>query len=76
MSDETNTYGEDIHLTTIDSSTNYTELITALEKGAGEPLYPGDEQKIVCSMIYVCYGQIVYMFQIIVDIHGCAIMIH
>ncbi len=46
MSDETNTYGEDIHLTTIDSSTIYTELITALEKGAGEPLYPGDERRI------------------------------
>ena len=34
MSDETNTYGEDIHLTTIDSSTIYTELITSFEKGA------------------------------------------
>lgn len=47
MSDEaTNIYGEDIHLTTIDASTIYTTIITALEKGAGEPLYPGDERRI------------------------------
>lgn len=47
MSEEaTNIYGEDIHLTTIDASTIYTNIITALEKGAGEPLYPGDERRI------------------------------
>lgn len=47
MSDEaTNTYGEDIHLTTIDASTIYNSIITSLEKGAGEPLYPGDERRI------------------------------
>ena len=46
MSDETNTYGDDIHLTTTDATTIYNTLITALEKGAGEPLYPGDERRI------------------------------
>lgn len=47
MSEEaTNIYGEDINLTTIDASTIYTNIITALEKGAGEPLYPGDERRI------------------------------
>ncbi len=44
MSDETNTYGDDIHLTTTDATTIYNTLIAALEKGAGEPLYPGDER--------------------------------
>ena len=46
MSDETNTYGDDIHLATTDATTIYNTLITALEKGAGEPLYPGDERRI------------------------------
>lgn len=46
MSDETNIYGEDIHLTTIDASTIYTKIITELEKGVDEPLYPGDERRI------------------------------
>lgn len=47
MSEEaTNIYGEDINLATIDASTIYTSIITALEKGAGEPLYPGDERRI------------------------------
>lgn len=46
MSDETNTYGDDIHLTTTDATTIYNTLIAALEKGAGEPLYPGDERRI------------------------------
>lgn len=46
MSDETNIYGEDIHLTTIDAATIYNTLISELEKGAGEPLYPGDERRI------------------------------
>jgi len=46
VSDETNTYGDDIHLTTTDATTIYNTLIAALEKGAGEPLYPGDERRI------------------------------
>lgn len=45
-SENTNIYGEDIHLTTIDSTTVYNSIISALEKGAGEPLYPGDERRI------------------------------
>ena len=46
VSDATNTYGEDIKLTTTDASTLYKTIITELEKGAGEPLYPGDERRI------------------------------
>lgn len=47
MSEEaTSTYGEDIHLTTIDASTIYNTIITELERGVGEPLYPGDERRI------------------------------
>lgn len=56
MSDEaTNTYGEEIHLTTIDASTIYTTIITALEKGAGEPLYPGDERRIYGEAIVAVF---------------------
>ena len=40
VSDATNIYGEDIKLTTTDASTLYKTIITELEKGAGEPLYP------------------------------------
>ena len=46
VSDATNTYGEDIKLTTTDASTLYKTIITELEKGTGEPLYPGDERRI------------------------------
>lgn len=46
MSEATNTYGEDIHLTTTDANSIYNTIITALEKAAGEPLYPGDERRI------------------------------
>lgn len=46
VSDATNTYGEDIKLTTTGASTLYKTIITELEKGAGEPLYPGDERRI------------------------------
>ena len=42
----TNTYGDNIVLNTINSSIIHEELITALEKGAKEPLYPGDERRI------------------------------
>ena len=46
MSDATNTYGEDIHLTETDAGTIYNTIISSLEKSAGEPLYPGDERRI------------------------------
>ena len=46
VSDATNTYGEDIKLTTTDASTLYKTIITSSKKGAGEPLYPGDERRI------------------------------
>lgn len=44
--ERTDVYGEDIDLTTIDASTIYNNIITELEQGAGEPLYPGDERRI------------------------------
>lgn len=44
--ESTNIYGDDIHLTTIDASSIYNTLITELEDGTGEPLYPGDERRI------------------------------
>ena len=42
----TNQYGEEIHLTEVNASNIYSTIITALEQGAGEPLYPGDERRI------------------------------
>ena len=42
----TNIYGADINLNTIDATTLYNTIIRALEEGAGEPLYPGDERRI------------------------------
>lgn len=55
MSENTNTYGEDIHLTATDASSIYTSIITALEKGAGEPLYPGDERRIYGEAIVAVF---------------------
>ena len=46
MSNATNIYGEDIHLVTTDAGSIYNTIITTLEQGAGEPLYPGDERRI------------------------------
>lgn len=42
----TNIYGEAIHLTDIDAGSIYNTIITMLERGTGEPLYPGDERRI------------------------------
>lgn len=36
----------DINLIEVDSATLYNEVILALEKAVGEPLYPGDERRI------------------------------
>ena len=55
VSDATNTYGEDIKLTTTDASTLYKTIITELEKGAGEPLYPGDERRIFGEGLVAVY---------------------
>lgn len=57
VSDATNTYGEDIKLTTTDASTLYKTIITELEKGAGEPLYPGDERRIFGEALVRCQNQ-------------------
>ena len=46
VSDATNTYGEDIKPTTTDARTLCKKMSTELEKGAGGPLYPGDERRI------------------------------
>lgn len=55
VSDATNTYGEDISLTTTDASTIYKTIIASLEKSAGEPLYPGDERRIFGEGLVAVY---------------------
>lgn len=46
MEENTNTYGEDIHLTELDAGTIYNTVIKQLEESVNEPLYPGDERRI------------------------------
>ena len=55
VSDATNTYGEDINLTTTDAGTIYKTIIASLEKSAGEPLYPGDERRIFGEGLVAVY---------------------
>lgn len=55
VSEATNTYGEDISLVTTDSNTLYKTIITELEKGAGEPLYPGDERRIFSEALVAVF---------------------
>ena len=38
--------GSDLEFVETDAGTIYTAIITALEEGVGEPLYPGDERRI------------------------------
>ena len=42
----TDTYDEALDLVDVDSNSVYTDVITSLESGVGEPLYPGDERRI------------------------------
>ena len=44
--ERTDTYDESLDLVDVDPSTIYTDVITSLESGVGEPLYPGDERRI------------------------------
>ena len=46
MADSTDTYGERLDLIDVDSSSIYRDVVTGLESGVGEPLYPGDERRI------------------------------
>ena len=48
MADEerTDTYAENLDLVDVDPTGIYTDVITSLESGVGEPLYPGDERRI------------------------------
>lgn len=58
MSENTNTYGEDIHLTETDAGTLYNTIIGQLEQGAGEPLYPGDERRIYGEALVAVFVQL------------------
>lgn len=42
----TDTYDEALDLVDVDSSTIYADVVTSLEQGVGEPLYPGDERRV------------------------------
>ncbi|MBM6756695.1 baseplate J/gp47 family protein [Collinsella tanakaei] len=46
MAGSTDTYDERLDLIDVDSSSIYTDVVTGLESGVGEPLYPGDERRI------------------------------
>lgn len=52
MADEaTDTYDEALDLVDVDSQTIYTDVVTSLESGVGEPLYPGDERRIFAEAL-------------------------
>lgn len=44
--ERTDTYDESLDLVDVDPAGIYTDVITSLESGVGEPLYPGDERRI------------------------------
>lgn len=47
----TDTYDEALNLVDVDSQTIYTDVVTSLESGVGEPLYPGDERRIFAEAL-------------------------
>ena len=52
MADEaTDTYDEALDLVDVDSQAIYTDVVTSLESGVGEPLYPGDERRIFAEAL-------------------------
>lgn len=51
MADSTDTYGERLDLIDVDSSSIYSDVVTGLESGVGEPLYPGDERRIFAEAL-------------------------
>lgn len=57
--ESTDIYGEEIHLANIDASSIYTTLITALEQGLEEPLYPGDERRIYSEALVAVFISLV-----------------
>lgn len=44
--DRTDSYDEDLNLVDVEPSAIYNDVVTSLESGVGEPLYPGDERRI------------------------------
>ena len=46
MPESTDTYDEALNLIEVDPGTIYADVVTGLEEGVGEPLYPGDERRI------------------------------
>lgn len=52
MADEaTDTYDEALDLVDVDSQAIYTDVVTSLESGVEEPLYPGDERRIFAEAL-------------------------
>lgn len=44
--ERTDTYDDDLNLVDVDPLSVYNSVVTSLESGVGEPLYPGDERRI------------------------------
>lgn len=44
--ERTDTYDDDLNLVDVDPLSIYNSVVTSLESGVGEPLYPGDERRI------------------------------
>lgn len=55
---ETDVYGTDIHLTTVDATVIYNDLMDQLESGVGESLYPGDERRIFAEAVSAAFVQL------------------
>ena len=52
MPDEaTDTYDDALNLVEVDASAIYDDVVTSLEQGVGEPLYPGDERRIFAEAL-------------------------
>lgn len=47
----TDTYDEALNLVEVGSSAIYDDVVTSLERGVGEPLYPGDERRIFAEAL-------------------------
>lgn len=47
----TDTYDESLNLIDVDSASIYEGVLTSLESGVGEPLYPGDERRIFAEAV-------------------------
>ena len=58
MANETDIYGENIHLTTVDSKVIYNDMMNALESSVGDSLYPGDERRIFAESLCAAFVQL------------------